>query len=278
MKNVYNPSKFAGKRNRSIIIFTTSACLTLVFSSCLTTRFYTPNRNPVPFFKNKGDVYFDFSTNFLNKADATIGYAFINGLAAYAGAGFSSQSSSTVILRPEIPFKCTSENQNYGIGYFLNEKKSKRFRFEIFFDLGLGKYQIIKYPGRDDYYNLVGKTAYLSGQFKKIGALVNIGRTTENRIFQYGYTARFSNLEFYNPSFIEKERLTEEIDRLNSKPDYYLFEHGLFGKIGRKSVKFQGQFVFYHGQNTNSEDNAIGNFNFALIVGININPNIFAKR
>ncbi len=50
----------------------------LLLQSCRA-RFYTPNRNPIPFFKQKGDVFVDGSTSLaFNKYDLTLGYAVNN--------------------------------------------------------------------------------------------------------------------------------------------------------------------------------------------------------
>ncbi len=277
MKNGSGTSNFTPGRNQLNLFFISIPCLILGFSSCLTPRFYTPNRNPVPLFTHKGDIYTDISTNAVNKADVTMGYALCDGLAGYAGFGMSSESSLSFLFRPETSFNTEGQIQNYGLGYFLSQKKSERFRFELFGDMGIGKYKITLDPNPDYSYRPVGKTAYLSGQYRKIGALMNIGYSGNERLIQYGYTARFSNLKFYNTSYVEKERLGDEIARLNNKPHYYLLEHGAYFKVGRKWVMFQAQWSFYHGLYVNPATSPIQKFTMSWMIGLVLKPNVFGE-
>lgn len=257
-------------------VIVVASCMGL--SSCMTPRFYTPNRNPVPGFRNKGEIYIEAATNISNKFDGTLGYAFGKGLACYAGAGYSSESSSNFILKPYRAFECTNFIQNYGIGYYLNEEKSARFRFEIYADACLGKYDIVKYPEHDDYYRAKGKTGYISGQYRRFGMLINIGRLSKRKTLQSGYTCRLSRLDFHNSTFVNPESVEEEIARLYSKPNYFLIEHGYYIKAGRGPVRFTAQFAVYHGLYTNSESKAVQQLNMNYIFGIAVNTNVLSRK
>jgi hypothetical protein len=70
--------------------------ISVFLTSCISSaKFYTPNRNPLPLFKNKGDLYIDLSTNLFSTIDITAGYAIVDGLAAYAGYGTAKLNQTT---------------------------------------------------------------------------------------------------------------------------------------------------------------------------------------
>jgi len=252
--------------------------LTYFFSSCTEPRFYTPGSNPVPLFRYKGDIYTNVSGNIFNKYDGTVGYAFTNSLAAYAGAGRSSESSDNIVFKPEVPFYSSGSFQNYGLGYFLNRARSERLRFEAFADLCLGKYEITKYSSMAYQLNHAYWNATLSGRYQRIGLLFNIGSISRDAIFQWRYSARFSNLKFYDPVIVNEKYLYMEIARLNSKKDYYVLEHGLFARFGRGPVKFQVSWMFYLGLWAQSETNAVQRVNGTYIMSFIYMPNIFGKN
>ncbi len=250
-----------------------SVVLALFSSSCLSPRYYTPNRIPVPLFKNKGDYYIDASSNFINKGDLTFGYAFNRGLAAYAGAGFSLESTSSFILRPEFHYSSEGQLLNFGLGYYLNNFNSNGFRFEIFSDMVLGRIGITKFPGYDEYHRQLGNTAYLSGNYRKIGLLSNIAFASVSKPMEYGYSVRAGKLNFYNLSFKEKQRLEGEINSINYNPHYFLIEHGGFLRYGRK-VSLQLQFSIYHGLYSNPELSPVQGLNMSMLLGVVIKPKL----
>lgn len=262
-------------RNRILLILMLTVSLPCFFSSCMEPRFYTPGSNPVPLFRHRGDIYTNISGNIFNKYDGTVGYAFTNNLAAYASAGRSSESSDNIVLKPEVPFHSGGSFQNCGFGYFLNRARSERLRFEAFADLCQGKYQINKYSpvsSNSDW------NASLSGQYQRLGLLLNIGSISRNASFQWGYSARFSNLKFYDPTISDEKHLYLEIARLNSKKDYYVLEHGLFVRYGSGPVKLQISWMFYHGLWVWPGSNAVQQFNGSSIVSFIYTPNIFGKN
>lgn len=250
--------------------------LVIASSSCYTPRFYTPNSNPTPLFKTSGDIHVNGSSNCINKGDLTLGYALTNGIAAYAAFGGSSERTSTGFFRADIAYKSIGYFRNYGLGYYLNEGQSQRFRFETFADLTFGGYKIIKYPAYDEYYNQLGNTAYLYGKYRKIGLLSNIAYSNRSQNFHYGYTFRFSNIDFYGFRYEEESRLGIEKSRLTNKPNYFLYEHGIFCRYGRK-VAFQCQFSLYHGIGGSEDNDAVQKLNGALMIGFLINTNFYNR-
>ena len=235
-----------------------------LLSSCRA-RFYTPNRNPVPFFEERGDLYLDGSTNIaLNKYDLTAGCAITNGLGAYIG--YSGAKVSGNIDSMEFSkYRYSGNMLNLGFGYFLNSNISENLRFEVYGDYGKGNYRNSTSGGRDE---------YLNGDYERIGLLGNIGYSGEN--FTLAYSARLSQLTFKNARYSGSDSGFWEnaLKRLNSKSYYNLLEHAVQFRFGFEHVKFYGQLAAYHAFNANGDDNAIPYFTPSVMVGVilKINP------
>jgi hypothetical protein len=248
------------KNNASIWIWLTVGAVCL--SSCRA-RFYTPNRNPVPFFKEKGDVYVDGSTNIFNKYDLTLGYAITNGIGAYAG--YAGASISGKLDSVEYSkYRYSGNMMNFGLGYFLSENISGNFRFEVFADYGSGNYRNSATGTKHQFFN---------GNYQRIGIMPNIGYSGGN--FTLAYSARLSQLTFSNASLSDSTFWKNDIARLNRKPEYTLLEQSLTFRFGFEHIKFQAQLGAYAALNASETDDAVQKFNASVMVGIILNTNIF---
>lgn len=257
----------------------------VLLTSCINSaRFYTANRNPLPMFKNKGDVYIDFSTNITNKADLTAGYALTNNVGGYIGiAGAKEQNKDKSDPTNNYPYTSiytryhyNGEMFNYGFGYFINQKQSSKFRFEIFGDLGMGYYNNTVDFSQSGTSKRDDKS--FSGNYKRMGGLMNLGYSSFKGLLTYGYSIRLSNISFSNANISDPVYYRRDQERLNHKPDYQLLEHAIFCKIGYGVVKGQIQFAFYHGLNASPEIDAVQELNGALMFGVVINPNLFSNQ
>ncbi len=251
-------------------LFVSVILCVLIFSSCRA-RFYTPNRNPVPLFKDKGDVYIDGSSNFLNKYDLTAGYAITKNIGGYIGYGGSGLkvNSSTTDSQSQVT---TTENRRYrgdmlnlGLGYFLNQEESANFRFEIFGDLAMGNYR--------NSYILNGDKQFLNGNFMRIGIMPNIGFTSNDNSFSIAYSARVSQITFTNSTNNNSIFWQSDLKRLNSKTNYMLLEHALTMRAGGEKLKFQMQFGLYQGLNSEELVNAVPVLNASIMLGLVVNIN-----
>lgn len=228
----------------------------IFFSSCRA-RFYTPNRHPVPLFRNAGDLYFDASTNMFNKVDVTAGAALSKNIAAYAGIAVAGQNfgSDTGGMNS---FKYRGNMLNLGLGYFINQDQSENFRFEIFGDYGNGTFKNTV-TGQDN--------AFFNGRYQRIGIMPTFGYRSSDNMFAVGYSARFSQIRFYNAKLDNPIFWSADLDRYNSKPSYALLEHALSFRFGGEKLKFQIQMAGYQGINAAELTDAVPHFNFALMAG-----------
>ena len=251
------------KTNISIIIVI--SVLSLFLGSCRA-RFYTPNRNPIPFFKAKGDVFIDASTNVFNKYDLTLGYALTNALGAYVGYAGASQKGDFSDTFKYSKYKYSGDMLNLGFGYFLNQNIAEHFRFEVFGDYGMGTYKN----------SVVGdKNQYFNGKYQRIGIMPNIGYSSEN--FSMAYSVRLSQLSFSNASFSDSAVWSDDINRLSSKDYYTMLEQCIQFRMGFEHIKFQAQIGAYSALNATEEKNAVPQFNASFIVGVAINTNILGN-
>ncbi len=251
--------------------FLVSLIIIALLSSCKA-RFYTPNRNPVPLFKNKGDVYLDASTNLANKYDITAGYAVSNNIGAYVGYGGAKENSSTPHTDSNgnnignTSYQYRGDMLNMGLGYFLNQEQSSEFRFELFGDIALGSYRNTVTNGASN--------DFLNGQYTRIGIMPNIGYTSLDNKVCFAYSARFSNIRFSDASYSNYNYWSGELKRLNRQTNYNMLEHCLLFRAGSENIKFQLQFALYHGLNSDPNNtNAIPWFNSSIMMGLVINMN-----
>lgn len=257
-------------------------CLAIVLLSACGKRFYTPNSNPLPLFKNRGDVYFNASTNLINKVDGTLGYAVANGFGTYVATARSREkySYNSYLNGSSFPSTYTNIHNgylfNFGAGYFLPEKISEQFRFEIFGDLALG-----------NYYNTYAYSAggastptrsYITGDYKRMGVLTNVAYNCCDNFLTIAYTARISNISFSKFSTDNVAVWEDEINKLNSRSSYNLLEHGISFTVGKGRIKYQNQVGFFHGMNSQGEDkSAVQQTNYLFSAGITIKLNTRKK-
>lgn len=253
---------------RNYIIFILYAfTLSSILTSCKA-RFYTPNRNPIPLFKEKGDLYADVSTDLATKGDITVGYAITDYLGCYAGYG-GARVTTVNDTANGFKVKYYGDMMNLGLGYFMNQEKSKNLRFEIFGDVGLGTFKNKTFGLPNNF--------YLNGNYIRIGIMPNIGYTTPNEILHCGYSMRLSNISFYNTTVGNTNYWQYDINRLEYRPSYNLMEHAFMVRVGGKNVKFQTELAFYHVFNNQPTDNAIQTFNSSLMIGVVFNMNVLNK-
>jgi hypothetical protein len=243
-------------------------CSFVLFLGACRARFYTPNRNPIPLFKQKGDVFIDGSTNLINKYDLTLGYALTHDIAAYAGyAGAGIQGDFPDEDSINDRYKYAGNMLNLGVGYFLNQDISEHFRFEVFADYGRGNYRNSVNGDANNFFN---------GQFQRIGIMPNIAYANNN--FSIAYSMRASQISFSNASISDTAFWSSDIRRLNSRDNYMMLEQCIQFRFGFEHVKFQAQFAAYNTLNSNDENNALPEFNASIMVGIAINMNVFGKK
>jgi hypothetical protein len=243
-----------------------------LLSSCKA-FFYTPNRNPVPLFKNAGDVYIDASTNLIRKYDITAGYAIVDGLGAYAGysgARLRNTTNDTFNgVANATKEQYNGEMLNLGLGYFLSQKNSENFRFEIFGDLAMGSYKNKVSGTRNEFFN---------GNYTRIGIMPNFGYSSSDNRFNFAYSIRLSNITFSDPSLSDINYWRVDYDRLHNKESYNLIEHGLTMRAGSEFIKFQAQMAFYHCMDSQEDLNAVPFFNASIMFGVVINTNVLSNR
>ncbi len=144
----------------SFTIWIPIVLLSIFLGSCRA-RFYTPNRNPIPLFEEKGDVFIDASGNGY-KYDLTLGYALTNNIGTYAGVAIASTDGRITDTIKDIKYKYTGEMLNLGLGYYINRDFSKMFRFEVFADYGMGNYKNKVSGSNNQYFN---------GNYHRIGRI-----------------------------------------------------------------------------------------------------------
>lgn len=233
--------------------------------------FYTPNRNPMPLFKQQGDVYVDASTNLFSKADLTAGIAPVKGFAAYAGYSISGYTSRTTQI--DSPFTTDTKLYrgnmlNLGAGYFIPQDISPNLRFELFGDLGLGHFKN----------SISGETnGYFNGQYTRMGLMPNIGYSSTSQLFSIAYSLRASNIRFHSADYTNASYYGDDIKRFNHKHDYQMLEHALMTRFGTESIKLQLQIGFQ--QNLGADDylDPLPPYNMSLNFGIVFQPNLHQK-
>lgn len=250
---------------KSSIIAVGFIVISLLFGSCRA-RFYTPNRNPVPLFKNAGDLYLDASSNLLNKVDITVGLAPIKGVGTYVGLSKAFETINSDSNTNASARKYTGSMINLGFGYFLDQNISQNFRFEIYADLGLGNFNN-KISGTDNH--------YFNGKYTRIGIMPNIGYTSSDNIFAWAYSIRMSNIRFHNEKISDNNFWQSDLERYNSKSSYGMLEQAMIFRIGSESLKFQIQLASYHGINSDELLNAIPAWNASVMFGIVFTPNLY---
>ena len=243
----------------------TAVSASLFLGSCKA-RFYTPNRNPVPLYKNAGDAYFDLSSNLLNKADFTAGFAPVKGLGTYIGYHGSTMSTGSDTAEKRIH---NGEMLNLGLGYFVSEDISSQFRFEIYGDLGLGRF----YNKVSD----VGLNQYFNGNYTRIGIMPNFGYTSSDNHFAFAYSVRMSSIRFSNESISSLSYWQDDYARYKSKASYGMVEQAMLFRVGSDKVKFQLQLASYHGINSDEVLNAIPRWNASIMVGVVLTPNLYGR-
>jgi hypothetical protein len=240
------------KNHKSLYFF----AIIVLISSCRA-RFYTPSRNPVPLFKEKGDLYFDGSTNLFNKLDFTAGAAVSDNIAGYIGYGYSGQSiggDSAGIDK----YIYRGNMLNIGAGYFLNESQSQTFRFEIFGDYAIGTFNNKVTDANSHFFN---------GNFNRIGIMPNIGYRSSDNLFSACYSIRASQIRFYNAKINDVSFWQKDVDRYNSKYAYTILEHALNFRFGGEKLKFQFQITAFQGLNADELVNAVPKFNMSFNLG-----------
>jgi len=262
------------KYNLILIVF-----LLVLFCSCYTPRYYTPNINPVPLFKDKGDIYMNASTNFLNKGSATIGASPFDGMGMYAGVAGAYEGSKSKHYSPNPPsnlnyiyHRYKGGMANFGAGYYLNNDNSEHFRFEIYGDFAFGSYQNMRLSSPSNF----TLDSIIKGRYNRIGLLTNIGYNSPNENFSIAYTCRLSHLNFSDPTIIGKYDWKNEMAKLNNKSGYGydLMEHGISICKGDSDIKYQTQISLFHGFNSRGNTyDALQNFNFSINFGVSFKIN-----
>lgn len=232
----------------------------IVLPSCRA-RFYTPNRNPVPLFKNKGDVYMDASTNLLNKVDVTGGYALTDNFGAYIGYGGAAQGVSSD--SGQESYKYRGNLLNIGAGYFLNSRQDERFRFEVFADYAGGSFKNSATKNGNDY--------YFNGRFKRLSIMPTIGYSEPGGHFDIAYTLRAGLLSFSDAKYNDPQFWRTDLDRYHKTNRYSVLEQAVTTRFGGKLLKFQVQGAVYRNVNINDDLYAVAPVNFSLIFGIVLN-------
>lgn len=231
-----------------------------LLSSCRA-RFYTANRNPVPLFQNQGDLYFDASTNLVNKADLTVGAAVTDNIGVYAGVAGAAQTFGSDSIG-EDKFSYRGNMLNLGLGYFISQKQSENFRFEIYGDYGFGNFR-----------NHVTGAHFtkFDGRYSRLGIMPTIGYRSSDNLFAIAYSARFSQLKFFDATVTDSAFWKSDIERFNRRPYYLMLEHALTFRFGGEKLKFQLQLAGYQGLNADKNstyETAVPYFNLAAIAGV----------
>jgi hypothetical protein len=255
------------KKNYTVVIHIWFL-LALFLCSCRA-KFYTPNRNPILLFEEKGDVFADASVSTsLTKYDATIAYALTNNIGAYAGYSKSVIKGRLTDSTNPTDYKYTGDMLNLGLGYFLNRNTSKHLRFEIFADYGLGNYT--------NNVSQNGKAYFFDGNYQRVGIMPNIALSSGN--FSIAYSARLSQIMFYNPQISDRVFWNDDIKRLESRGSYQLIEHCIQFRHGFRHIKFQMQVAAYHALNSKEDSNALPGFVPSVMFGIVLNANILGRE
>lgn len=244
------------KNNRVFIL-----SLILLLGSCKA-RFYTPNRNPVPLFRESGELYVDASMNMINKVDLTVGTAVSDNIGAYIGYGGSAQNFGSDTSVGTTKYRYNGKMLNLGVGYFVNQNQSETFRFEVFGDFAYGSFRN-KVTGTNN--------AFFNGNFTRVGIMPNIGFRSSDDAFSIAYSARFSQLRLFGASVSDSGFWSSDIRRYNYSPSYLMIEHAINLRFGGEKFKFQLQTALYQGLNadeTGKDNSAIPFTNFAIMVGV----------
>lgn len=237
----------------------------LFLGSCRA-RFYTPNRNPVPLYREKGEVFIDASTNMFNKADLTIGTALTDNIGAYIGYGGSTQTVGSDSAN-DRKYSYRGNLLNFGLGYYLNRSQSENFRFEIYGDYVTGNFRN-KVSGMDN--------EFFNGNLRRVGIMPSIGYRASDDAFTIAYSVRYSKLSFFNPKLSDSSFWSSDIKRYNYASSYDMLEQSLTMRFGTDKLKFQIQTALYQALNANNQNNyegAVPYINFALMVGVVYNFN-----
>jgi hypothetical protein len=255
---MFNPLKSFKLFIALFIISLLSSCKAVV---------YTPNRNPIPLYKQKGDVYVDASTNLFSKVDLTAGVAPVNGLGLYAGYNASGYTSRTTTIDSPIitNTKLYRGNMiNLGAGYFVPQDISPNLRFEVFGDLGLGQFKN-KSTGETN--------AFFNGKYTRIGIMPNIGYTSTDQIFSIAYSLRACNIRFHSAEINNVPYYSDDYKRYSRKHDYNMMEHAVMARVGTEAVKLQLQVAVQ--QNIGADDylDPLPPYNMSINFGIVFTPN-----
>lgn len=234
----------------------------LLFSSCRA-RFYTPNRHVVPLFREKGNLYADFSSNLINKYDVTAGYAISNNIGAYAGYGYSGQSIGSD-SGGFNKYTYVGNGLNLGLGYFINKEQSQSSRFEIYGDYYAGNFKN-KVNGNDK--------EYFNGNFQRYAIVPTFGYYSADNRFAIAYTLRAAMLKLSNADYSSTQFWSNDIRRFNLQSEYYMLEHAMTTRFGGEGFKFQLQLGMYRTLQPDYSDYAISPLNFSLILGVVVELN-----
>lgn len=246
------------KRVQSILVI--SALIMVLFSSCRA-RFYTPNRHVVPMFKKSGEVFIDGSMNMFNKMDITAGAALTDNIGAYVGYAGASQTAGSDSVN-EDKYRYRGNMLNAGFGFFVNQDQSETFRFEIYGDFGYGSFKN-RVTGQH--------TEFFNGNYTRMGIMPSIGYRSVDDAFTLAYTARFSQLKFFNESYSDPQFWADDLKRYRYAPSYNMLEHALTMRLGGERIKFQMQAAIYQALNADRSDNlqsAVPYTNMAFMIGI----------
>ncbi|MCC6817383.1 MAG: hypothetical protein IT245_00625, partial [Bacteroidia bacterium] len=176
------------KHKKSSVIYL--AILSVIVLGSCRARFYTPNRHPVPLFREKGEIFFDASTNLFNKVDFTAGASLTNNLGAYIGYGGSTQTFGSDSAN-NLKYSYKGNLLNVGLGYYLNREQSENFRFELYGDYVTGTFRNKVTGANSEFFN---------GNLKRIGIMPTFGYRSSDDAFSIAYSIRFSQLSFLNAS------------------------------------------------------------------------------
>ncbi len=150
----------------------------ILISSC--SIVYYPNRLNVPLLSSEKEFV----------ANGSAGSNGVDVQAAYAvNEFFAVQLSGNTYYNSNESQRSIHQYGDFGFGYYL--KTDKLFKFEIFAGVGGGR-------GDDKKYDNTNIYEYAQGYYYKIFVQPNIGLS--NDFFDFAFSTRFSNVNFYNYS------------------------------------------------------------------------------
>ena len=148
----------------------------ILISSC--SIVYYPNRLNVPLLSSEKEFV----------ANGSAGSNGVDVQAAYAvNEFFAVQLSGNTYYNSNESQRSIHQYGDFGFGYYL--KTDKLFKFEIFAGVGGGR-------GDDKKYDNTNIYEYAQGYYYKIFVQPNIGLS--NDFFDFAFSTRFSNVNFYN--------------------------------------------------------------------------------